>query len=167
MRRFLSMTLCGVLFFMLAGTSISKGEGAKIADGSKVSFDYTLTVDGKVIDTSSGRGPLQYTQGKSEIVPGLEKQLAGMKAGDEKAVIVKPEDGYGMVNPEALKEVLKTNLPADIQPQVGMVLQIHGADGRVFPAMIAKVNTDTVVLNFNHPLAGKELNFQVKIVSVN
>ncbi|HOW36462.1 MAG TPA: peptidylprolyl isomerase [Candidatus Omnitrophota bacterium] len=167
MKRFLSLALCGVLFFMFAGISISRAESAKITDGSKVSFDYTLTVDGKVIDSSSGRGPIQYTQGKSEIVPGLEKELAGMKVGDEKTVIVKPEEGYGLVSPEALKEVSRANLPADIQPQVGMVLQIHGADGRAFPAMIAKVDTDTVVLNFNHPLAGKELNFQVKIVSIN
>lgn len=72
-----------------------------IKEGSKVKFDYTLTVDGKVADTSAGRGPLEYTHGAGHIIPGLEEELTGMKVGDKKTVKVAPEKGYGKVLPEA------------------------------------------------------------------
>ncbi len=78
-----------------------------IKEGSKAKFDYTLTVEGKVADTSAGRGPLEYTHGAGMIIPGLEKELLGMKVGDKKTVTVKPEEGYGPVLQEAIKRVPK------------------------------------------------------------
>ena len=82
-----------------------------IKEGSKAKFDYTLTVDGKVADTSAGRGPLEYTHGAGMIIPGLEKELLGMKVGDKKTVTVKPEEGYGLVLQEALSAYRKKPFP--------------------------------------------------------
>ena len=144
----------------------ASGKNIAIKDGSKVSFDYTLTVEGKVADSSEGRTPLEYTQGQGQIIPGLEKALLGLKAGDKKTVKVSPEEGYGLIDPQALREVPKTSLPAELKLQVGMVLGMQGPSGRPLPVKVSQIKDDTVVLDLNHPLAGKELNFKVKIVSV-
>ncbi len=137
-----------------------------VADGMKVKFDYTLTVDKEQVETTEGKQPLEYVHGKEMLIPGLEKALAGLKAGDTKTVIVKPEDAYGPVRPEAVREMDKEKLPKDITPQVGMVLEMQDPDGNAYPAMIKEVKDKTFMLDFNHPLAGKELTFDVKIVSV-
>jgi FKBP-type peptidyl-prolyl cis-trans isomerase SlyD len=160
-----------VLFLALVfnlSPNIARGEedAVVIQDGSLVSFDYTLTVDGKVVDSTEGKEPLQYTQGKGELIPGLSKQLEGMRVGDEKKIVVPPEEAYGEVDPNAFKEVARSSLPKGIEPQVDMLLQANSPDGRTFPVRIAEVKEDTVVLDFNHPLAGKTLYFQVKIVSI-
>jgi FKBP-type peptidyl-prolyl cis-trans isomerase SlyD len=135
-----------------------------IQEGKQVSFDYTLTVEDKIVDTSKEKGPLKYTHGKGEIIPGLEKNLEGLKVGDEKLVIVPPEEAYGQLDPRAFREVEKSSLPQDIK--VGMNLQAQSADGQVFVVKIAEIKNDMVVVDFNHPLAGKTLKFDVKIVSI-
>jgi FKBP-type peptidyl-prolyl cis-trans isomerase 2 len=152
----------------VAGTGMvyAQEAGKVIADGMKVKFDYTLTVDKEQVETTQGKTPLEYVQGKQMLIPGLEKELAGLKAGDAKTVVVKPEDGYGPVRPEALKEIDNAKLPKDITPKVGMVLEMQDPEGNAYPAMVKEVKEKTFVLDFNHPLAGKELNFDVKIVSV-
>ncbi len=125
-----------------------------------------LTVDGKVVDSSEGQKPLHYIHGKGQMIPGLEHQLAGLHVGDSKDVTVKPEDGYGPVDPSAIIEVQKTQLPPDVKPEVGMVLRGANADGHSFRAIIKEVKAQTVVLNLNHILAGKTLSFKVKIVGI-
>jgi len=144
----------------------ARGEEMAIKDGSKVFFDYTLTVDGEVVDSSEGREPLEYTQGQNQIVTGLEKALLGLKAGDEKTVTVSPEEGYGLIDPEALREVPKSSLPPELEPQVGMILGMQGPSGRPLPVKVSEIKEESVIMDFNHPLAGKELNFKVKVVSV-
>ncbi|HID93718.1 MAG TPA: hypothetical protein EYP60_06445 [bacterium (Candidatus Stahlbacteria)] len=89
-----------------------------IQNGSRVWFDYTLTVDGEVVDSSEGRGPLQYTHGEGKIIPGLSRQLEGMRVGEERKIEVLPEEAYGQVNPDAFQEVPRSVLPADLKPQV-------------------------------------------------
>lgn len=140
--------------------------GAAIQNGSKVTLDYTLTVDGKVLDSSQGKAPLQYTQGEGKIIPGLERQLAGLKAGDERDIVIKPEDAYGPTNPAAIKSVPLAKMPKDLKLEPGMVLEGQAADGRSFPARVIAIEGDSVMMDFNHPLAGKILNFKVKVVSV-
>ncbi len=138
-----------------------------IADHMTVAMDYTLTVEGKAVDTSAGRKPLEYVQGSHQIIPGLEWQLAGLHVGDEREVTVQPEDGYGAVNPAAIAEVAKAQLPKDLTPAVGSMLQGTNAQGRPFRATIRDVHPDgSVTLDMNHPLAGKTLQFKVKIVSI-
>ena len=139
---------------------------AAVADGMSVEIDYTLTVDGQVVDTSEGRGPLRYTQGKGEIIHGLERQLAGLHTGDTKDVTVSPEDGYGMVNPEAFVDVQRSQLPPDAPPQVGQMLRGTGRDGQPFRARIHAIKDDKVTLDLNHPLAGKTLQFHVKVIGI-
>jgi FKBP-type peptidyl-prolyl cis-trans isomerase 2 len=161
--------LMGVLtgFCVLGAGFVHAQAGDKaVADGMKVKFDYTLTVDKEQVETTKGKEPLEYVHGQKMLIPGLEKELAGMKAGDEKAVVVKSEDAYGPVRPEALREVENTKLPKEITPQVGMVLEMQDPQGNAYPAVVKEVKDKTFVLDFNHPLAGKELKFDVKIVAV-
>jgi len=158
-----ALVLATVLF--AAGISIGK-EDVVIKDGKKVAFSYTLTVDGKVVDSSEGREPAQYTHGKGEIIPGLSKQLEGMRVGDQKTIVVPPEEGYGMANPTRLREIARSSLPADIDPKVGMLLEMRTPDGKAFPVRISELKKDTVVIDYNHPLAGKALQFQVKILTI-
>jgi len=137
-----------------------------IQSGSQVAFDYTLTVDGKVVGSSEGKGPLEYTQGDGKLLPGLAKQMEGLKVGDEKQIELKPEEAYGSRNPQAFQEVPNTNLPIGLRPEVGMILEARDKDGKSFPARITEVKQDSILVDLNHPLAGKTLYFKVKIVSV-
>ena len=137
-----------------------------IKEGSKAKFDYTLTVDGKVADTSAGRGPLEYTHGAGMIIPGLEKELLGMKVGDKKTVTVKPEEGYGLVLQEAIKRVPKEAISNADELKVGdMVGASNG--GHTFRAVVKEIGEKEITLDFNHPLAGKELVFDVEIKEIN
>ena len=140
--------------------------GMTIQDGSTVQIDYTLTVDGSVVDTSEGRAPLTYVQGRGQIIPGLERQLAGLKAGDAGTFTVEPADGYGTVDPKAFIAIERSQLPQDMTPEVGMMIQGQGPDGTPFRARIDKVAADSVTLDLNHPLAGKTLQFKIKVVGV-
>lgn len=155
------------LCILITVTSCAKKEAVlTIQNDKKVAIDYTLTVEGKVVDTSKGRQPLVYTQGKSEIIPGLERQLEGLKVGDFKKVSVNPEDAYGVVDPNGFQSIPKDSLPEGIEPKVGMMLQAGGPDGGRFPVTISEVKENEVVINLNHPLAGKVLDFEVTIVSI-
>ncbi len=138
----------------------------RIENGSKVSLEYTLSVDGGVIDSSEGTEPLRYTHGKQQIIPGLEKELTGLMAGDEKSVTVAARDGYGEFDPQALREIPRSLLPRDLQPEIGMTLAVRGPQGQAMPVQITAVDPDTITVDLNHPLAGKTLHFEVKIVSV-
>ena len=149
-----------------AGFAHAQAADKAVAAGMKVQFDYTLTVGTEQVETTKGKQPLEYVHGTNMLIPGLEKELLGMKAGDTKVVTVKSEDAYGPVRPEALREIEKTKLPKDITPQVGMVLEMQDPDGNAYPAVVKEVKDTTFILDFNHPLAGKELKFDVKIVSV-
>ena len=165
MRTFVTALVVGTVFVMTAGV-VSAKEGKMIENGRNVSFDYTLTVDGQVVDSSQGRKPLSYTHGEGKIVLGLSKQLEGLNEGDEKKIIVAPEDAYGVVDKNAFKEIPKSNLPQNIDVQIGTQLQTSSPDGQIFVVTVLEVKADTLVLDFNHPLAGKTLEFQIKILSV-
>jgi FKBP-type peptidyl-prolyl cis-trans isomerase SlyD len=142
------------------------GGETTIHQGSVVSFDYTLSdQDGKVLETSQGKQPMTYTHGKGEIIPGLEKELSGMKAGEEKKVQVKPEDGYGPINPQAFQEVPKEKLPPEAL-KVGTVLMAQGPQGQGIPVRVHEIKDTTVIMDFNHPMAGKTLSFDVKITEI-
>ncbi len=137
-----------------------------IKDGSKVKFDYTLTVDGQVADTSAGRAPLEYTHGAGHIIKGLEKEMTGMNVGDKKTVTVKPEEGYGLVLEEAIRRVPKTSIGGAEHLKVGDMVGASNA-GHTFRAVVKEITDTEVVLDFNHPLAGKTLTFDVEIKEIN
>ncbi len=154
------------LVFTLTGYSTQAENDMTIQKGSKVSFDYTLSVDGKIVESSEGKEPLQYTHGEGQIIPGLSRQLEGLHEGDEKKILLPPEEAYGKVNPNAFKEVLKSQLPPNLDPQVGMMLRLKTQEGGSVPVRIAEVKKDAIALDLNHLLAGKTLDFQVKIISI-
>ncbi len=138
-----------------------------IADDLVVSLEYTLRLDDdEIVDTSIGGEPLEFVQGQGQIIPGLERALYGMGIGDEMKVAVSPEDGYGELDDEAYEEVPASAFPADMTLEPGMQLQVSDASGEVYPAYVAEIRADTVMLDFNHPLAGETLNFDVKVVGL-
>ena len=137
-----------------------------IENGKKVAFHYTLTVDDEVIQTSEGQQPLSYTHGSGQIIPGLASEIEGMNEGEEKRVIVPAQKAYGEVNPEAFKELPKSSLPEGLIPQKEMMLQVSMQDGQKIPARISEVKEESFVIDLNHPLAGKDLQFDVKVVSI-
>ncbi len=139
---------------------------AVVADGSTVKLNYTLTVDGKVVDRSEDGKPLEFKEGAHQLIPGFEKAVMGMKVGQKKSFTVKPEEGYGPVNPKAFREVPRKQLPAGITPKAGMTLYAQSKDGQKIPVKIKKVKKDSVLIDFNHPLAGKTLSFAVEVVEI-
>ena len=161
------ITLSVVLVFLFkAGSGAVMAEDVVVADGKTISFDYTLTVDGAVIESSKGKKPLEYVHGEKKIIPGLEKQLAGLKIGDEKKIVVPAEEAYGNIDPKALQEVDRSLISKEIPLTVGTILETTDPAGRTFPAKVTEIKEKTVMLDLNHPLAGKELTFDVKIVDI-
>jgi len=142
------------------------GPPMTVSDGKTISMEYTLTLENKeVLDTNVGGEPLTFTQGSHQIIPGLETALTGMKAGESKQVTVVPEQAYGEVKPKALQEVPIDQIPPDAR-KVGVQLQGKDGQGRTVHPKVAEVKEQVVVLDFNHPLAGKTLYFDVKILDV-
>lgn len=137
-----------------------------VADDVVVSLDYTLTVDSEVIDSSEGDQPIEFLQGHGQIIPGLEKALYGMKIGDEKSVTVSPAEGYGEIDKDAYIEIPRKEFPADIPVTIGTALQMQDEHGDVLDARIFKVTDKAITLDFNHPLAGKTLQFEVSVVDL-
>ena len=135
----------------------------KVSDGMVVDLDYTLKVDNEVVDTSEGKQPIKFIQGQGYIIEGLEKELYGMAVGEDKQVVIPPERGYGMVNEEAILDVPKDEFPEEIPLQQGTELKVETQEGETMDARITSVAPDSVRLDFNHPLAGKELHFSVKV----
>jgi FKBP-type peptidyl-prolyl cis-trans isomerase SlyD len=137
-----------------------------VQDGQVVAMEYTLHVDGKTLDSSEGHGPLEFLQGSGNIIPGLERELYGMAIGESKQVKVAPTEGYGEIDPDALVHVPRGQIPDDIPLEVGTEIQVTDQQGHDLVARIDNVESDSVRLDFNHPLAGKELSFDVKIVGL-
>ena len=164
--KFSVLSFVSVIFLLTAGSIVAYSDGLVIEKGRKVTFDYTLTVDGKIIDSSTGQHPIKYIDGEGTIIPGLARELEGLHVGDEKSIVIAPQDAYGVIDQNAFREVPKSSLPPNLSPEVGMMLEMKGSDGRSFPVVISAVKNDTITLNFNHPLAGKELHFQVKITDI-
>ncbi len=133
-----------------------------IKDGIQVSFNYSLTSDGEEIENNKGKEPMTYTHGGGQILPALEEQLTGLNVGDTKEVALAAADAYGETNPEAVQEVPVEKIPEGAR-QVGAVLTSNDFPG---PIRVTEVGDNTVVLDFNHPLAGKDLVFDIEIVAV-
>ena len=137
-----------------------------VKDDLVIAMEYTLTVDGEILDSSEGREPLEFLQGKGNIIPGLEREMTGMEIGESKSVVVAPAEGYGELNEEAFMEIPTNQFPEHIPVEVGTELQVQNEEGQPAYARIEEIENNIAVLNFNHPLAGKELNFAVKVVSL-
>ena len=144
----------------------SMGEDLKVNDGHVVAMEYTLKVDGEITDTSEGREPLEYVHGAGNIIPGLEREMTGMTVGESKDVVVAAADGYGEEDNKAFMDVPREEFPKEIPMKVGTELQVQNQAGQPMYARIDTVGDKSVRLDFNHPLAGKELHFSVKVVGL-
>lgn len=134
-----------------------------ITQGKNVAISYDLTVEGQLIKCISPQKPLRYTHGKRQILRGLEKRLRGLKVGDHREFDLAPKDGYGAENPKSILEVNKARYPKG-NHVIGK--QIRSNKNGKFLATVKAVNKNTLVLNFNHPLAGKKLHFSIVVLAV-
>ena len=129
-------------------------------------MDYELSVDGEVIDKSEPGDPIEFIQGHENIIPGLEKAVEGLSVGDKKEVMVKAAEAYGEYDTEGFMEVPKSEFPEDIPLEVGLDISVTNDDGEELTAYIEEVSLESITLNFNHPLAGKDLFFKIEIVGI-
>jgi len=145
-----------------------RDKGLFVSDDMVVSLEYTLRLDegGEVVDASENNEPLEFIQGHGEIVPGLEQALYGMSVGDEKRVVVQPDDGYGELDPDAFQLLPLDAFPSDVTLEPGMNLELEDEKGEVMLAIVSEIRKDSVLLDFNHPLAGETLYFQVRVVGL-
>lgn len=138
----------------------------KIENDVVVIMDYSLTVDGEIVDSSEEGGPIAFLQGRGNIISGLERELEGMTIGESKKVTVLPADGYGELEAENFVDVPRSEFPAEIPLEVGTEIQVAMDDGSEDTAIISDIKAETVQLDFNHPLAGKTLEFDVTITDL-
>lgn len=161
-----SASLFAFLATFILSSSLYAEEAKVITEGSKVSLEYTLNIeDGETVDSNTGDDPLVYTQGNNEIIPALEEELNGLATGDEKQVTLQPEDAYGTVDPEAFREVPLDQIPEDAR-EAGQLLIMQDQQGNKQQIKVSEVRDETAVLDLNHPLAGKVLHFDVRVVDV-
>ncbi|MCA9972152.1 MAG: peptidylprolyl isomerase [Anaerolineales bacterium] len=139
-----------------------------VADGLVVGMEYELRLDdGELVDSSAEDGPMEYLHGSGEIIPGLEHALQGMQIGDDKKVVLAPEDAYGEYDEEAVERVPIESFPDDLELEPGMELHMRDSEtGHILQAYVVEVGSKWVLLDLNHPLAGETLHFDVKITSV-
>lgn len=138
-----------------------------VSDNMVVSLEYTLRLaDGRVADSSEGREPLQFIQGQGTIIPGLEKELYGMQAGEEKDIVVAPRDAYGEFDPDLFDTLPRSVFPSDMVLEPGQGFRMRTEAGQVVIAYIDHIEGDNVIVDLNHPLAGQTLYFKVKIADL-
>lgn len=138
-----------------------------IKDDSTVKVHYTGQLkDGSVFDSSIQREPLEFTMGKGQLIPGFEKAIEGLSVGDTTTTNIPAAEAYGEPNPDMIVEVEKAQLPEDMEPEIGLQLQLNQPNGQAIPVQITAVNDDKVTLDANHPLAGQDLTFQIEVVEI-
>ena len=139
----------------------------QVKAGDTVRIHYTGTLeDGATFDSSTGRDPLEFVVGSGQIIPGLDNALPGMSVGEKKTVDVPADDAYGQPDPQAMQSVPRGEIPADIPLDLGTQLQVQTPEGQTLPVTVAKVTDEEVILDANHPLAGKDLKFDIELVEI-
>jgi peptidylprolyl isomerase len=139
----------------------------KAESGNKVRVHYTGKLeDGSVFDSSVGREPLEFILGQGQLIPGFEKAVIGKTAGDKTVATLPPDEAYGESSEELFYEIPMEQVPEDIQPVIGMQLSVSSPDGRQMPVVVSEVTEQFIVLDANHPLAGKTLIFDIEIMEV-
>lgn len=139
----------------------------QIDNNKYVAIDYELSLaSGEKVDSSPEGQPFGFITGTGQIIPGLEKQLMGKEAGAEATIVVDPQEGYGQVNENLFQEIPKDQFPADCEIEPGMTFQAEGPQGPVLIRVKEINDNETVTVDLNHPLAGEELHFAVKVVEV-
>ena len=136
-----------------------------VKSGDTIKVEYTGRFeDGEVFDTSEGREPLKFTVGTGMLIKGFDDAVTGMNVGDEKTVTIQPEDGYGERNEKAVVDIPRKEIPDEIPLSEGLQLTLSDPSGRPIPAMVAEITDENVKMDMNHALAGKVLEFDIKVV---
>lgn len=138
---------------------------AKIGDTVKVHYTGRLD-DGTIFDSSINREPLQFTIGEGQIIPGFEQAIIGMSPGESKTTRIPMDEAYGPHRKEMVVVVSREQIPAELNPEVGQQLQVRQPDGRAMIVVVTEVSESSVTLDANHPLAGKDLTFDIQLVEI-
>ncbi|MEH6407591.1 MAG: peptidylprolyl isomerase [Leeuwenhoekiella sp.] len=140
---------------------------SQVKDNDTVKVHYTGKLNnGQIFDSSVDKEPLQIKLGEGQLIPGFEKGLLNMKVSEKKTVTIPQEEAYGEVRKDLFQEIPKTDLPPEINPEVGMGLVAKNPDGSERQLRVAEIKGDTVVIDANHPLAGQELIFDLELVDI-
>ncbi|SMX30221.1 FKBP-type peptidyl-prolyl cis-trans isomerase SlyD [Pelagimonas phthalicica] len=135
--------------------------------GDTVRIHYTGTLDdGSTFDSSAGRDPLEFKLGSGQVIPGFDKGVDGMSVGEKKTIHIPADEAYGQKDDRAVQAIPRENIPDDIPLEVGIQLQMQSPTGQVMPVTVTEVTETEVTLDANHPLAGKDLTFELELVSV-
>ena len=140
---------------------------SQVKVNSTIKVNYTgKLANGQVFDTSEGKEPIEFVLGQERLIPGFEKGLIDMKLNEKKTIEIVKDEAYGEPNPALIQEVKKSELPQDMEPQVGMGLVSKSPDGQEINLMVVEVKEDSIVIDGNHPLAGHDLVFDVEVVEI-
>jgi peptidylprolyl isomerase len=137
----------------------------KQGDTVKVHYHGKLT-DGTIFDSSEGRQPLEFEVGGGRVIKGFDEGVKGMTVGEKKTVSIAADDAYGARQDDMVIPFERKNFPPDIEPEVGMTLNMHSEDGNALPVVITEITPDTIMLDANHPLAGEDLIFDIELVDI-
>jgi len=134
-----------------------------VQDNLVVTLDYKLIVEDEMLESTEDGEPILFIQGIGQIISGLENALYGMEVGDQKTIVIQPEDAYGDYDPESLQEAKKEEFSEEVPLDVGTFLDLEDDEGDILSAQVIAAEEDTVTLDFNHPLAGKTLTFEITV----
>ena len=140
---------------------------ANTKNGDTVKIHYTGTLsDGEVFDSSKDRDPLQFTLGSGQVIPGFDEGVMGMAIGDKKTINIDAQNAYGPINPELVQQIKKTEFKEDMNLEKGSRMQLNNGQGQTMVVTVADIDENTVTLDGNHPLAGKDLTFELELVEI-
>lgn len=138
-----------------------------IGPGTKITLHFALQLDnGDMVDSNFERTPATFTVGDGNLLPGFEKALFGMLEGEHKTVVIKPEDGFGQRNPNNIQEIARSQFSPDLELSEGLMLSFADAQKTELPGVVQSYDDDVVVVDFNHPLAGRDILFEVAIIKI-
>ncbi|PWT78488.1 MAG: peptidylprolyl isomerase [Bacteroidetes bacterium] len=140
-------------------------QSVKSGDTVRVHYHGRLT-NGKSFDSSEGRPPLEFTVGSGMVIKGFDNGVMGMNVGDKKTINIPVQDAYGPVNPQMIIDFPVDRLPADLNPEVGMQLQMSDNSGQQYQVVVKEVSKEAIILDANHPLAGEDLIFDLELVEI-
>lgn len=138
-----------------------------IGPGTKITLHFALQLDnGDMVDSNFERDPATFTVGDGNLLPGFEKALFGMLEGEHKTVVIKPEDGFGQRNPNNIQEIARSQFSPDLELSEGLMLSFADAQKTELPGVVQRYDDEVVVVDFNHPLAGRDILFEVSILKI-
>ena len=138
-----------------------------IGPGTKITLHFALQLDnGDMVDSNFERTPATFTVGDGNLLPGFEKALFGMLEGEHKTLVIKPEDGFGQRNPNNIQEIARSQFSPDLELSEGLMLSFADAQKTELPGVVQRYDDEVVVVDFNHPLAGRDILFEGAIIKI-